>query len=71
MSELLFSFGLERVDGVATGFEAEGVRVGAGYGVGGLGAGCGSADGGFYDVLVEDNEEEDGEVQEHDVYQPL
>ena len=42
----------------------------AGYGGGGLGAGCGSADGGFYDVLVEDNEGEDATVHAHGVYQP-
>ena len=64
-------FILEDVDGVATGFVAEGVRVWAGNGEGGLGAGCGLADGGFYDVLVAYNEAEDDKVQAHDGYQPL
>ena len=35
-----------------------------------MGAGCGSADGGFYDVLVEDNEAEDDKVQGHDIINP-
>ena len=67
-----FCFVLEDVDGAAVGFEAEGVRVWACHGGGFfLACGCGSADGGFYDVLVDDNEEEDGNVQVHNVYQPL
>ena len=70
LSGVAYVFILECVDGVAVVVgQVKGVL--AGNGVGGLGAGCGSADGGFYDVLVEDNEGEDGEVQEHYFYQPL
>ena len=41
------------------------------YGEGGMGAGRGSEDGGFYYVLVEDNETKDASVQAHDEYEPL